>query len=114
MSVDIEKLSLNELAERTYQTSVEHGWWEEEGYNFGEKLALIHSEVSEALESWRGFEAPFYMHGDKPEGWGTELCDVIIRIFDLMRHEGLDIEQILLSKADFNDKRPYKHGGKRI
>ena len=105
--------SLNELSAKVHQTAVEHGWWEDEDYNFGEKLALIHSEVSEALEAWRETDEPWYGDG-KPEGWGIELIDAVIRILDLMGVEDLDIDLLMQVKMDYNGTRPYKHGGKRI
>ena len=43
---------LNELARRSNETAHEKGWWESDR-SFGEVVALIHSEASEALEEWR-------------------------------------------------------------
>lgn len=43
-----------EVASRAiYLNNVEKGWWEDPSRNFGELMALIHSEVSEALEAYR-------------------------------------------------------------
>lgn len=43
---------INELAHRSNETAHDKGWWESDR-SFGEVVALIHSEASEALEEWR-------------------------------------------------------------
>lgn len=39
-----------------------------------------------------------------------ELADAVIRIADLCGHMGIDLDDIVRRKMDYNDKRPYKHG----
>ena len=43
-------MTINEFAAEVHKNAVEHGWWEGER-TFPEIVALIHSEVSEALEA---------------------------------------------------------------
>lgn len=122
---------LNNLAKEIHQNAVEHGWWEQER-SFGEIIALCHSELSEALEEYRNKNEHairmlpiYYSGGDyiasaptevckKPEGIATELADCIIRILDYCGKEGIDIEEAIRIKHEYNKTRPYRHGGKRL
>lgn len=45
-------MTINEFAAEVHKNAVEHGWWEGKR-TFPEIVALIHSEVSEALEEYR-------------------------------------------------------------
>jgi NTP pyrophosphatase (non-canonical NTP hydrolase) len=79
------------------------------------KLALIHSEVSEALEEYRegrAFVATRFAKGGKPEGMGAELADVVIRVFDLAHALGFDMHEEIAAKMAYNLGRPHMHGGK--
>lgn len=72
------------------------------------RIALMHSELSEALEELR-----------KPGGtdWDcftTELADVIIRILDTTHQLGLDMGTAVLAKIEKNKARGWRHGGKAI
>lgn|SRR3990167_1285955 len=140
-------MNVTELVAACYKTAVEHGWWEDipgkplvatqqhfrriNASMLAEKLCLIHSEVSEALEEVRrgqGLEmyygpcapghdrapAPSVNHHPKPEGFVVELADVCIRIFDLCGALGLDLEGAIKAKMAYNETRPYRHGGKAI
>lgn len=106
---------INEVARQIHENAVDHGWWDEER-GFPEVLALIHSEVSEALEEYRNGRLPTEVYtgnNGKPEGIPIELADVIIRVLDYCAYAGIDIENVLEVKHEYNKSRPYRHGGKK-
>lgn len=65
---------LNQLAYQVHCTAVTKGWWPfvDSDQNFGEVLALIHSEVSEALEAWRD-GMPLHEHHYKYQNPGRPI-----------------------------------------
>ena len=115
-----------------YRTAVEHGWWEHPSckekaspdaepkdvdfHLVASKIALMHSELSEALEAVRDGKFRIYLADGsmKPEGMVVEFADVVIRMMDLCEDMGLDLEDAVRQKAAFNAGRPFKHGGKAI
>lgn len=113
-------MNIREMQHIVHQTAVEHGWWEgttKENCPIAEKIALMHSELSEALEEYRNGKEDIYFdfdENDKPEGIAVELADTIIRILDLAGFMGWDIQRALIIKMQYNDTRPYRHGGKKI
>jgi NTP pyrophosphatase (non-canonical NTP hydrolase) len=93
---------INNLCLVAYLTAKSKGWHDED-HEMATWLALIHSEVSEALEADR--------KGDS-ENFAEELADVCIRIFDLCGLKGIDLQSAIIKKMAYNLTRSYKHGGK--
>lgn len=105
--------NINKLAKDIHENAVAHGWWESDR-GLAEIIALCHSELSESLEAYRNGEELVWDNDGKPDGIAVELIDCVIRIFDYLAKEKVDIEQIMRIKHEYNKTRPYKHGGKKI
>ena len=112
-------MTLSNLIKESHDTSLSKGWWDNSNRNIGELLALIHSEIREALEAYRltgeaGLNDILDRECDgKLEGVTVELADTLIRIFDMCAAYELDIENALEIKMEFNKSRPYRHGNKK-
>lgn len=107
------EMKLNTLAMEIHKNAVAHGWWDEQR-SIGDIVALIHTEVSEAFEEFRNGKDYVYYENGKPEGVAIELIDAVIRIFDFLAYQGIDIYKLMVEKHEYNKTRPYKHGGKKL
>lgn len=114
---DVEK-TVREWMRVSHEVATEKGWWETER-NFGEQIALMHSELSEALEEYRDNHPVDDIRWEpnktgelKPEGIVVEFADVLIRIFDTCERYGMPLSEALAIKTAYNKLRPYRHGGK--
>lgn len=122
--------TINELRDKAYTTALEKGWYENED-QLGTRLALIHSEVSEALEADRNglhcrkqdLDLVLAIEDDNEfkkafkalvkDRFEDELADVIIRILDMSGRLLIDLDGHIAAKMRYNAMREYKHGGKR-
>lgn len=107
--------------EKIHTWAIGKGFWKDEdkppcptcGRDFkrnrGEILALIHSEISEALEGLRHNNPPDE-HVPQHNSFAVELADALIRILDTAEAEGIDLETVVVDKHAFNEGRPHKHG----
>ena len=102
--------TFNTMADEINQIANDKGWWVDER-NEGEIIALMHSELSEALEAIR-LGNPLSDHIPDFFGVEEEYADVIIRIMDMAAAKGYRIAEALEAKVAFNRTRPHKHGGK--
>lgn len=100
---------LREAQKLAYRTASEAGWYcdpktgEPIKRNFGEVVALMHSELSEALEADRkGLMDDKLPHRDGRE---VEFADCIIRILDTAEALGLDVAGAMIEKNRYNRER---------
>jgi len=108
-----------------HQANVAMGWYtdldtgERIKRNFGEVIALMHSELSEALEGWRKGLMDDHLPNRKMVE--VELADAVIRILDTAEAEGLDVAGAMQEKFAYNQRREdhklknrMKENGKKI
>jgi NTP pyrophosphatase (non-canonical NTP hydrolase) len=100
-------MNLNDYCKEVHEANQK--WWhdintgERLNRNVGELLALVHSEISEALEGHRK-----NLPDDKlphRKMFEVELADAVIRIFDICEGMDLDLEGAYREKMAYNKVR---------
>jgi len=87
-------LSINDIAAKQYNWVERMGWHNK---TVLEALALIASEVGEAVNECRG---------DAPTAeFGVELADIILRVADLAHWHGINLAEVIAAKMAVNEER---------
>lgn len=103
--------ALDRLADEIRNVNQTNGWNVLKAEQWGDTykipgiLALIHSEVSEALEAFRKDDADNFLE---------ELADVVIRVLDCAGGLTNEFDAVVRAKIEKNKKRQFRHGGKRV
>lgn len=117
---------LKAISEQINENAVKKGFWETIPTQTTEKLMLIVSEISEAMEADRKdryctcnidgvngwlLDSDFVPHFEKDvkDTFQDEMADAIIRILDLCHHKGINIEGHIKAKMRYNTTRDYLH-----
>ena len=125
-------MTISELVQESYDMAVDKGFTVPgTPSDIPQMLMLVVSELSEALEELRSGHAPTTVYTKagvqvprdldprfkdtplplpKPEGFGVELADAVIRIAHLCGALDIDLEARIVEKLAYNATRPYKHG----
>jgi NTP pyrophosphatase (non-canonical NTP hydrolase) len=108
---EVEAKIINDIVNDIHYDNLKAGWWTgsdgtdliENPFIFSNKLALVHSELSEALEADR----KDLMDDKLPhrDGREVELADAVIRIFDLAGAFGMDLGGAIMEKLTYNSHR---------
>lgn len=113
-----ESLTLDRVVHDATLTATANGFNGPDAPDPAGLIALMHSELSEALEEYRNGTVPIdgvgYEAGGKPVGFGVELADCLIRIAHACGRLGIDLNRCVREKLAYNRTRPFKHGNKRI
>jgi NTP pyrophosphatase (non-canonical NTP hydrolase) len=95
-------LSMKQLQDLILQQAKEKGFGVlPEEISVAEKIALIHSEISEAFEAYRKKNI------DDRHGFKEELGDAIQRILHLAGIFNMDLEKEIIKKLDLNKDRKW-------
>lgn len=113
--------TINEVVEQAYELAQRKGWGDPPP-TFGEAMALGMSEFAEALDAYRenGLEDMtarlelVTQERPKPEGVGSELADVLIRLGHYCKLFGIDLQAEYDRKMAYNETRPRRHGDKLL
>lgn len=100
----------NKLSDECFAVAKEKGFHDRE-QNLAEGIALMHSELSEALEAIRHGN-PADKHLPDMDALSVELADAVIRIAHFAARNQLPVGEAVVKKLAYNRTREYRHGKK--
>lgn len=108
-------IGLERAQQRVTAINKNNGWFDRTR-SFGDDIALLHSEVTEAFEAFR--DGRFDMHtadGEyDPSSLPAEFADILIRLLDSCERYDVDLAGALDAKLVYNAGREYRHGNKAV
>jgi hypothetical protein len=75
------------------------------------RIALIHSEQSEAVEAVRKHDPSTWSSTEK-DSFVSEMAGTVVRIMDLCEWSGAPLAEAIVAEINRNEKRGWKHGNK--
>lgn len=133
---------MKELQQKIHTWAIQKGHWDDietileqvttddrdtvKGMVIAQKLALIHSEVTEILGGHRKDKWAKKKEYENDENWvpkisyeeyikdsvEAEIAGTIIRLLDLAEYLGVDTQWYIDKEMEYNETRPYKHNKK--
>lgn len=94
---------------KAHETAKNKGWWIRHRDPL-ELVALMHEELSELGRAARNGDP----QSEKIPGhtqMAEEAADVVIRLMDACQHWGIDLGAAVIAKMEYNESRPWRHGG---
>lgn len=116
--------NFDETQREAHRVNVSNGWWDDRrwlmtsGIHGAQAnvilacLALVTSEVAEAIEAVRKHDPRTWSDAETKDTLVRELAGAVVRIMDLAEELGLPLAEAIRAEIRANTDRGHKHGGK--